>query len=294
MKLPVHIHYLVGVDGGGTSTRARITRTDGAVLGEGQAGASGLVHGQVQAWQHIQLAIERAVQASTPSTLPPPDQTNCALGIGVAGFNNAAWRTQFLASNPGYAHLEADTDAFTALLGAHRGQPGALVIAGTGTVALALHTDGTRRAAGGWGFPSGDDGGGAILGMRAVNLAQHVVDGLRPASPLSRAVLAAVGDSADALLDWCCAASQSDFATLVPLVFDTEDHDPLAAQLLREAVQAVEQLAAVVDPQGTLPLVLWGSIAQRLAPRLAATTQARLTTPQGDALDGALTLSFSH
>ena len=290
MKQPADIFYLVGVDGGGSSTRARITRPDGSVLGEGKAGASGLMQGIPQAWQHIQLAIERAAQAMAAADVPPLTPHNCALAIGVAGFNNAQWRAAFLAANPGYTQLVVDTDVFTALLGAHQGQPGALVIAGTGTVAQALHVDGRRATAGGWGFPSGDEGGGAVLGLRAVNLAQQAIDRRRAPSALSRAVLQAVGPSADDLLAWCCAANQADFARLAPLVFDSEAHDPAAALLLAEAVGTLERLALAVDPGGRLPLALWGSIGQRLAPRLAPPLQARLVPPQADALQGAIQL----
>ena len=101
MKLPADISYLVGVDGGGSSTRARITLPDGTLLGEGKAGASGLMQGIAQAWQHIQLAIARAAHNINQPGLPVPDKNNCALGIGVAGFNNAQWRSVFLAANPG-------------------------------------------------------------------------------------------------------------------------------------------------------------------------------------------------
>jgi glucosamine kinase len=90
-NLPTHIHYLVGVDGGGSSTRARLTLRDGTVLGGGKAGASGLMQGIPQAWQNITLAIERAVQASTPGDRPAPDLHNCALGIGIAGYNHTGW-----------------------------------------------------------------------------------------------------------------------------------------------------------------------------------------------------------
>ena len=294
MKLPADIRYLVGVDGGGSSTRARIILPDGRLLGEGKAGASGLMQGIAQAWQHIQLAIARAAHTLDQPGLPAPDKYNCALGIGVAGFNNAQWRGVFLAANPGYMHLAVDTDVFTALLGAHQGQPGALVIAGTGTVAQALYADGRRTTAGGWGFPSGDEGGGAVLGLRAVNLAQQAIDGRRAPSALTRAVLQAVGPSADDLLTWCCTANQAAFATLAPLVFDSEAHDPAAAQLLGNAVHTLERLAAAVDPEGTLPLVLWGSIGQRLAPRLAPALQARLVQPQADALQGAIQLLSLH
>ncbi|BDT68390.1 glucosamine kinase GspK [Comamonadaceae bacterium OS-1] len=290
MTLPKDILYRVGVDGGGSSTRARITLANGTPLGEGKAGASGLMQGIPQAWRNIEWAMDRAAQAMAATDLPPPDRHNCAVGIGVAGFNNPQWRNAFLAANPGYAHLAVDTDVFTALLGAHQGQPGALVIAGTGTVAQARHADGRRMAAGGWGFPSGDEGGGAVLGLQAVHLAQQAIDGRRALSPLTTAVLQAIGPQAESLLAWCCTANQAAFATLAPLVFDCEAHDPAAAQLLADAVQALEALVAAVDPQGQLPLVVWGSVGQRLAPRFATAVQARLVPPRTDALQGALQL----
>ena len=124
----------------------------------------------------------------------------------------------------------------------------------------------------------------------AINLAQQAIDGRRAPSALTRAVLQAVGPSADDLLAWCCAASQADFATLAPLVFDHEAHDPAAAQLLGSAVHTLERLAVAVDPEGRLPLAVWGSIGQRLAPRLAPALQARLVRPQADALQGAIQL----
>lgn len=292
--LPAHIHYLVGVDGGGSSTRARLTLRDGTLLGEGRAGASGLMQGIPQAWQNIALAMERAAQAGTLHGQPAPGVHNCALGIGIAGYNHTGWRAAFLAANPGYTHLAADSDAYTALLGAHQGRPGALVIAGTGTVAQALHADGRRAGAGGWGFPSGDEGGGAVLGLRAVNRAQQALDKRCPPSLLTHAVLQAVGPSAEALLAWCCAAGQAEFGTLAPLVFDSAAQDGFAAQLLDDAVQTLERLALSVDPAGELPLAIWGSVGQRLAPRLPAYLHARLVQPQADALQGALQLLVMH
>lgn len=289
--LPAHIQFLVGVDGGGTRTRARLTRQNGEVLGEGTAGASGLGQGIAQAWQHIRLAIDRAAaQVSELAGLPMPHPGNCALGMGIAGFNNATWRAQFMAANPGYTTLKVDTDAFTALLGAHEGRPGAIVIAGTGSIAQAWHPDGTRTTAGGWGFPSGDEGSGAALGLGAMRLTQQAADGRRASTALTRAVLAAAGGSAASLLDWCCKAGQFEYATLAPLVFDCEGQDEAAAQLLQDAVRAIERLAAALDPESALPLALWGGIGQRLAPRLAASTQSRVVAPSGDAMAGALTL----
>lgn len=295
-RLPPHVRFVLGIDGGGTSTRARLARPTGEVLGEGKAGASGLGQGIEQAWRNIELAIERAAQASGLTGPQMPRPGNCALGIGLAGANNAVWRAEFMATNPGYALLVVDSDSFTALLGAHRGKPGGVVIVGTGSIAQALHADGTRSTSGGWGFPSGDEGSGAGLGLRATTLTQHALDGRRLPSELTRAVLSATGGSAAALLDWCCKAGQHEYATLAPLVFDCEAEDQAAAQLLQDAVQAMERLAVALDPDAALPLALWGSIGQRLAPRLAPSLQARLVPPQADALQGAiqlLTLNFA-
>lgn len=282
--------YRIGVDGGGTSTRARLTRISGEMLGEGRAGPSGLMQGTEQAWRHIQQAIAQAVQASGLSLHDQPRPESLSLGLGLAGANNARWRADFLAANPGYPHVTLDTDAFIALLGAHGGQPGALVIVGTGSIAMAWLGDGTRHSSGGWGFPSGDEGSGSHLGLQAATLTQQAVDGRRQPSPLSTAVLAATGGSATALLDWCGQAGQHEFASLAPLVFECELTDPLAAQLLHNAVQAIDALVTALDPTHVLPLAFWGSVGLRLLPRLSAATLARVVSPAGDALDGALSL----
>lgn len=284
--------FRIGVDGGGTATRARLTDIHGHILGEGLAGASGLMQGTAQAWRNIRLAIERALAvAGWAGTAPPPPDA-LVLGIGVAGANNPAWLADFLAANPGFHNLTVESDAYTALLGAHGSRPGVLAIVGTGSIALARLSDGSRRTTGGWGFPSGDEGSGAHLGLQAAKLAQQAADGRRPHGALSRAVLAATGGSAGSLLSWCCKAGQRDYATLAPLVFDTEAEDPMAGVLLGHAVQSVEHLIRAVDTDGRLPLALWGSVGLRLIPRLGDIAHARLVVPAGDALDGALALCF--
>jgi glucosamine kinase len=287
--------FRVGVDGGGTGTRARLSDAKGRVLGEGRAGPSGLMQGTEQAWRHIQLAINSALDASGLVSPSRPASDEMTLGIGLAGANNPVWLAEFLSANPGYPHLAVDSDAFTALLGAHGGKPGALVIVGTGSIALAWLPDGTRRTTGGWGFPSGDEGSGSYLGLRAATLTQQATDGRRPHGALTEAVLAATGGSAASLLSWSGQAGQHEYATLAPLVFDTEGHDLLSAGLLTEAVWAIEHLIQALDPAAALPLAMWGSIGQRLTPRLGGATRARLVTPAGDALVGALALcSTTH
>lgn len=293
-ELPTPARWLVAVDGGGTHTRLRLSDADGHRLGEGRAGPSALGQGVAAAWTAIQAALVDAAQAAG---LPPPDWRDCAVGLGLSGANSPALRQAFLAAAPACARLVLAGDGFAALLGAHGGRPGALLIAGTGSVGELLRADGSRRQVGGWGWLSGDEGSGAWLGLAALRHAQRAFDGRERAGPLALQIWqlarneTGVADGAKALLAWAAGAGQQRHASLAPLVFEREADDPTAAGLIEQAIAELELLAQALDPEGELPLALCGSIAERLAPRLRdAALRRRLVSPQGDAMDGALLL----
>ena len=62
------IEYLIGVDGGGTATRALVARTSGPVLGEGHAGPSALGQGIAPAWREVERAVARCVSGGRPAS----------------------------------------------------------------------------------------------------------------------------------------------------------------------------------------------------------------------------------
>lgn len=281
------VEFLLGVDGGGTGTRAVLARREGPVIAHGQAGPSALGQGIAQAWRNIERAIRSAFEAAQ---LPVPAWDRCAVGAGVSGVSNRSWRNAFLAGNIGFARLEAETDSFVMLLGAHRGKPGAILAVGSGSVAEALRPDGSRFTVGGWGFPAGDEGSGAWLGLHAVRHAQCALDGRANTGPLARRVFALCGDDRHALQDWCERARQFAYAQLAPAVFECEGTDPVAASLLVRAAAALDGLALAVDPKGRLPLAVCGSIGLRLAPRLAPVVRSRLVPAAQAPEAGALML----
>lgn len=280
--------YLIGVDGGGSGTRALVHRLTGEVVGAGVAGPSALGQGIPQAWGNVLAAVRRAFEAGGVAV---PPWRRCVLAAGLSGVSHAAWRDAFVGADPGFARLAVEGDAFTMLLGAHGGQPGAIVIAGTGSIAEALHADGTRATVGGWGFRVGDEGSGAWLGLQAVRHGLAAFDGRANPSPLARRVWMHCGDEREALQAWCAASGQFEFAQLARAVFDCESTDPAAAHLLHQAVESLEELALAVDPRGRLPLALSGSIGERLAPRLRPAVRHRLVPARAGAVEGALTLA---
>jgi glucosamine kinase len=135
--------------------------------------------------------------------------------------------------------------------------------------------DGARRNAGGWGFPVGDEGSGAWLGLGAMRHAQCAMDGRATAGPLATAVWRACGTRRETLLAWSMTAGQTAYAGLAPLVFDCATADPAAAALLDQAAAALEALALALDPDEHLPVALLGSVGGRLLDRCSARLRAR-------------------
>jgi glucosamine kinase len=285
------IDYLIGVDGGGTGTRVRLAGRDGAELASGQGGPSGLAHGIDAAWNSVDMAIEQAFGA-LGAIRPAPQRM--AIGLGLAGVHNPHWAAQFTAADPGYGALLLNTDAITTLLGAHQGRPGVIVAIGTGSVGQALLEDGSTPEVGGWGFPAGDEASGAWLGLRAINYVEQMLDARLPESAFGLAVAAACGSERSAIQQWLGKASQTDYATLAPIVIAHAGLDPTAQRFLVEAGREVAAMALALDRSGRLPLALCGGLGALLRPYLPADLQQRCVAPHGDAASGALRMIASH
>lgn len=279
------LQYLVGVDGGGSGTRVRLQRCGGPERAMGQGGPSALALGVDAAWAAIETAL---TQAFVQSGLQRPPDAALAVGIGIAGSNVPSWSEAFTASAPAFGALCVDSDAYTTLLGAHRGAPGAIVAVGTGIVGLALRPDGTRHAVGGWGFPGGDEGSGAWIGLQAAAHLERVYDGSESGGPLAQALAAICGADRGALTDWLTRATQTRYASLAHSVIVSAPRDPVARGIVEVAGRHVAMLAHAADPSGSLPLALCGGLAEPLRPWLPADLAQRARPPLGDSAQGAL------
>lgn len=243
--------------------------------------------GVEQAWRHILGALDAAgAQAGLGQR---PSIEACALGLGLAGAGRESQRQAFLAQNPGFPIVVLHTDAAATLAGAHAGQAGIVVMAGTGSVAAARLPNGELFLRGGWGFPVGDEGSGAWMGLRAMTHTQKALEQRAIAGPLADHIQALCGTQRAELLQWCAGAGQRGYATLAPLVFAAaEQGDTVADALVREAASHLEELALSCDR--SLPIVVSGTVAERLWKFWSLELRQRVRAPQGDALTGALSL----
>ena len=116
---------------------------------------------------------------------------------------------------PGFGLARAANDAVTACIGAHAGADGGLVIAGTGSAAIA-RVMGKETIVGGRGFTLGDDGSGSHIGLDALRCAMRALSGLQPASALTDDILARFDSDPVAMMNWARDAKPGDFGAFAP------------------------------------------------------------------------------
>ncbi|WP_412022648.1 BadF/BadG/BcrA/BcrD ATPase family protein [Burkholderia cepacia] len=279
--------FAIGIDGGGSGTRAVLADRQGRELAQGRGGPSGLGLGIERAWASIGAACADAFTQAGFAF----EWSQCALGCGLAGVNNAAWLAAFRAQAP-LGALAVESDAYTTVVGAHGGAPGLIVALGTGSIAAALDAAGACSIAGGFGFPSGDEASGAWLGVRALAYAQQALDGRVPRDAFADALLVETGaQDRDALVQWSCDANQTIYARLAPIVFAHRSH-PVAGELIAQAGDEIGKMIDALDPQQALPVALCGGLADALAPAVPARHAARLRAPLDDSAHGALRLAL--
>jgi glucosamine kinase len=280
--------YLLGVDGGGTSCRVRLATADGQVLGEARAGSANVRLGVDNAYAEILKATDAALQQAG---LDRSVLSRTFAGFGLAGAVDPV-RCQAVRDFPHpFADVAIETDAHTACLGAHGGEPGAILILGTGS--CGVYQEGGRfDVIGGWGFMISDQGSGAWLGLNLVRQAMLALDGVIPQTPLSRAVLARFDGRHARVLDWSEGAKPRDYGAFAPLVLEyAARQDPLAIRLLQQCGQDAGDLLARLQQLGAQRVCLMGGLSEPLRPWLPEPLLELLCAPVGDAMDGALLLA---
>jgi N-acetylglucosamine kinase-like BadF-type ATPase len=192
---------LLGVDGGGSKTRALVADRDGNVLGTGSAGRSNYhAAGLEKATQAIAKAVSDALGAAGVKG------TLAAACFGLAG----VYRPRDRALLEGWVQASGLASTFTVVNDAELviagGTPdlwGVGVICGTGSICLGRSVKGETARAGGWGYLLGDEGSGYSLGEHALRLAAQTADGRTDAGGILEAVLQQWGLSdADELLGY--------------------------------------------------------------------------------------------
>ena len=174
--------FYLGIDGGQSSTTAIIADEGGRAIGVGRSGPCNHVSGDEAKEKFIRVLQECLSQAISSAGLELNQAHFRAACLGFSGGaeDKTAYAQEIISSD----YLKVTHDAEIALIGATEGQPGIVVIAGTGSIAFGRNAEGQTARAGGWGYIFGDEGGAFDIVRRAVRAALQFEEGWGPATQL--------------------------------------------------------------------------------------------------------------
>jgi len=238
--------FYLGVDGGQSSTVAMIADPSGAVRGMGRSGPCNHVTGPA-ARAKFEMAIGGAVsEACCAATLDCATTVFAAACFGFSG--GPADKDAFTRNLVRAGQYRITHDAEIALSGATAGDPGIIMISGTGSIAYGRNAAGETARAGGWGYVYGDEGSGFDLTRQALRAALRHEEGWGPETMLRDLLLRATGAaSAGDLLHrfYTMEFSRSAIAALARLVSEAADEGDAEAQRL--LFDAASQLVNYVE-----------------------------------------------
>lgn len=243
--------WLIGIDGGGTTSTAWLADESGKVHGRGTSGPSNVKAVGVEVGlAALDLATQRAFDQAGVDR--GPVAVAC---LGLAGFDRPEdqrllqdWNTRTLGA--GQLVLVNDGDLVIAA-GTPEGW-GIGLIAGTGSIAVGYAKDGRRARAGGWGHLLGDEGSAYAVAVAGLRLTTRRADGRVPALDrddwLTEPLCQAVGVNEPTGLINAVYGRPMDraaIAALAPVVVEAADRGDRSADAILHV--AALDLAAMVE-----------------------------------------------
>lgn len=302
--------FLLGIDGGGTSTVAWVSDEIGTVLGRGWAGPS---NAKAVGKEAARAALSEAITLAFRDAGSSPRQVAVAC-LGLAGFGrpeDKALLTAWATEERWASRLVLVTDGDLVVAAGTPEGWGVGVIAGTGSIALGRSADGRTARAGGWGHLIGDEGSGYAIALAGLRLVARRADGrdrLRGGDdPLTQRLCAGLGvETASEIIGvlHSPAFDRARIAGLAPVVSAAAEEDPeVVVTILHPAGRALAEMALAAArsldyERGPLPLALAGgfllgtpAVAEALISEIASAGYDVVATKVPEPVSGAILLA---
>jgi glucosamine kinase len=259
---------VLGIDGGGTHTRASIVDGD-KVLGHGMSGSiKRLRVGAAAAEANLrEVLADVYAQAGVKSV-----KAACCGIASVTMPGIAEWVTAVF-DDFGVERSEVVGDQVIALDAAFKGGPGILQIAGTGSNTIGRAPDGTFESAGGWSSRLGDEGSGYWIGLHSVRRALRAYDRGEPTEVLKKVGEIWDTPDLDELVNVGDGTPGPDFAALAPAIYElAQAGDPVAAAVLEQAAADLVEFVLLVRDKlrrkhniaGEVPVAWTGGVVEKM------------------------------
>ncbi len=266
------MNSVLGIDGGGTRTRASIVQGDRHLAHAESGSIKRLRVGPKVAEANLRALLKEVFDHAGVTGIR-------AATVGVASASmpgTSEWITAVLREFR-VEHSEVVGDEVIALDAAFRGGPGILQIAGTGTNTIGRAPDGSRECAGGWSSRLGDRGSGYWIGLHSIRRALNAYDQMLDQAELPQ-ILHKVGEIwgtpnlAD-LVNLGDSTPGPDFAALAPAIYSlAESGDAVAKGVLDEAATDLVNFVLLVRSKlrrkhnlaGELPVAWTGGVIEQM------------------------------
>lgn len=267
-----HDAVVLGVDAGGTSTRAVLANAEGECIGYGVGGRGNPVSAGADAAADGVLDAVAMALVSSGRALADVSVIAAAMAGQSTVEGEGRWLLDRLRVDGFSGRLTFGSDLLATYSSGAVESFGYAVVAGTGASAVRVAGGEVGASADGLGWLLGDRGSGFWIGHRVVRAAVRDLDHAGPETALTRGVLDHLGITADAAHGYgrpralervvasLYAMRPIELASLAPLAFVAGDR--VAESILRRAGEHLaDSLTAVLRGPG--PLVVGGSVLAR-------------------------------
>ena len=177
--------HVIGIDAGGTKTVCLLADEQGRIVSRVRGeGANLQAAGELQVEKILHKVMDDAIDSRA---IAP-----AAICLGIAGVDrpNDAATVRAIMKRIGFnSRVLIVNDALIALETGAPGQPGIVIISGTGSIAYGRNAAGEAARAGGWGYVLGDEGSGYWIGRAALRAVLRAADHRGPDTILTPLLL---------------------------------------------------------------------------------------------------------
>jgi N-acetylglucosamine kinase-like BadF-type ATPase len=185
------MRYVIGIDAGGTKTVCLLADDRGDIISRARGTGANL-----QAVGELQ--VEKVLHDVMEAAIGDREIVPAAICLGIAGVDRPDDRTivrGIMRRIGAKARVLIVNDALVALEAGVPGQPGIVIISGTGSIAYGRNGAGEAARSGGWGYVLGDEGSGYWIGRAALRAVLRAADRRGPRTLLTEMLLTHFGVS---------------------------------------------------------------------------------------------------
>jgi glucosamine kinase len=272
----------IGLDGGGTSSRAALIVPRSERRLETRGGPANVSDFDA-ATASVKDLLGRLL---SDAGLRSNDFGRVVIHMGLAGVMDDATANRF-AAQFGFLKVNVTDDQVTNIHGALGMRDGAVAGIGTGSF-VGRQRNGSISHVGGWGSAVSDQASGTWLGIQILGETLLAHDGMAPQSPLTKTLLDRFG-GATGITAFAIKAKPADFAALAPeIVAEANSGDKVASALMIKGAGYVALALEALGWQEDEPLCLTGGLGLAYHSWLDPRLGRACVPPIGSALDGAL------